>query len=81
MHIAFFSILLSPPDQNDSAEKQGEPFRHLFLLPKHLIENGNCNALDHGRNLGMAMLVLLAVFISRIIFTRVWTRTPPLCYP
>ena len=36
MHIAFFSILLSPPDQNDSAEKQGEPFRHLFLLPKHL---------------------------------------------
>src|SRR6267154_6005917 len=36
MHIAFFSILLSPPDQNDSAEKRGEPFRHLFLLPKHL---------------------------------------------
>src|SRR5258705_11371656 len=35
MNIAFF-ILLSPPDQNDSAEKQGEPFRHLFLLPKHL---------------------------------------------
>src|SRR6267143_5412139 len=36
MDIAFFSILLSPPDQNDSAEKRGEPFRHLFLLPKHL---------------------------------------------
>ena len=36
MHTAFFSILLNPPDQNDSAEKQGEPFRHLFLLPKHL---------------------------------------------
>src|SRR5258708_26600775 len=36
MHIAFFSILLSPPDQNDCGEKRGEPFRHLFLLAKHL---------------------------------------------
>src|SRR5712671_3473861 len=35
MHIAFF-ILLSPPDQVDSAEKQGEPYRRLLLLPKHL---------------------------------------------
>src|SRR5258708_32285396 len=35
MHIAFF-ILLSPPDQIDSAEKQGEPYRRLLLLPKHL---------------------------------------------
>src|SRR6266478_3658455 len=35
MHIAFF-ILLSPPDQIDSAEQQGEPYRRLLLLPKHL---------------------------------------------
>src|SRR6266404_5655430 len=34
--ISRFSFLLSPPDQIDSAEKQGEPYRRLLLLPKHL---------------------------------------------
>jgi hypothetical protein len=36
MHIAFFSILLSPPDQKRLCGQQAEPNHRLFLLPKHL---------------------------------------------
>jgi hypothetical protein len=36
MHIAFFSILLSPLDKKRLCGEQVEPRRRLFLLPKHL---------------------------------------------
>jgi hypothetical protein len=36
MHIAFFSILLSPRDKKRLRGEQEEPYRRLLLLPKYL---------------------------------------------